>query len=237
MACGVLLWHGLLLAGCSGPGGIPAPQAGETSLADQVRAVRRGESHEIRLELTTVGDDDLAPVHDLPSLKRLILDHAAVTDRGLVRLKNLPALTEVRIRGGHIGDAGFRDLCAFSEITRLNLPETQVTDQGLAALSQLPGLVQLRFGSRRITDAGIDAVASLPHLRYLHLIDVPITDAGLGKLQQLTGLESLYLDRVDAVTDEGLGRLLKALPEVHFHRDQQHLPGDPHDDRHAPVSG
>ncbi len=78
----------------------------------------------------------------------------------------------------------------------------------------------------------MERIAGLSKLRFLHLIDVPITDAGLAKLASMKNLESLYLDRVDNVTDQGLEKLLKALPAVHFHRDQQHMPGDPNDDHH-----
>lgn len=221
-------------AGCSDRYRLADPEPAEATLAEQIQAVRQGESREIRLELAAAGD--LAPVHDLPGLKRLILERATVTDAGIAALQDLPALEEVRIFGGHIGDAALEHLCSFASIQRLNLPETEITDQGLAALSRLPQLVQLRLGSRHVTDAGMDEVAKLAHLRFLHLLDVPITDAGLLKLQGMTWLESLYLDRVDAVTDEGLDRLLKALPGVHFHRDQQHLPGDPKEDRPAAQS-
>jgi hypothetical protein len=64
-------------------------------------------------------------------------------------------------------------------------------------------------------------------LRFLHLIDVPITDAGLAHVSGMTWLESFYLDGGDC-TDAGLRGLLQALPELHFHRDQLHLPDDPH---------
>jgi hypothetical protein len=222
----------VVLASCTGSTAPTKSQTAEATLTEQVGAVRAGDSHEIRVELASVGDAGLAQVHDLPGLRRLILDRAAVTDAGIVQLKNLPALEEVRILGGHIGDAGLAHLCGFPTIERLNLPDTGVTDQGLAALSQLPGLVQLRLGSRKITDAGMDHVAALKQLRFLHLINLRLTDAGILKLQQMTSLESLYLDGVNDVTDQGLDRLLKALPGVHFHRDQQHLPGDPHDDGH-----
>ncbi len=68
-------------------------------------------------------------------------------------------------------------------------------------------------------------------LRALHLIDVPITDAGLDQLHGLAQLESFYLDGSQA-TDDGILRLLEALPNLHFHRDQQHLDRDPNRHEH-----
>ena len=75
------------------------------------------------------------------------------------------------------------------------------------------------------------AVAELGELRFLHLLDMPITDAGLDRLHGLARLESLYLDRTK-VTDEGLARLIKALPGVHLHIDEHHHPLDPHAAEH-----
>lgn len=221
----------LVLAGCTDRYRLAGQQPAEVGLAEQVREARQGESREIRVELANVGDQDLVLVHDLAGLKRLILERATVTDAGVAALRNLPSLEEVRIIGGQLGDAGLEHLCGLASVERLNLPQTEVTDKGLAALSRLPNLIQLRLGSRRISDAGMEAIAQLGQLRFLHLIDVGITDAGLAKLERMTGLESLYLDRVDGVSEAGLDRLLKALPELHFHRDQQHLPGDPKADR------
>ena len=45
-------------------------------------------------------------------------------------------------------------------------------------------------------------------------------------------LESFYLDG-GRVTEDGLMALLEALPKLHFHRDQQHLPDDPRADDHG----
>ena len=52
-----------------------------------------------------------------------------------------------------------------------------------------------------------------------------------------TRIATDVIDGADAVTDQGLDRLLTALPNVHFHRDQQHRPGDPNADKHAPSIG
>jgi hypothetical protein len=104
--------------------------------------------------------------------------------------------------------------------------------QRLAGLKELE---LLRFGSPHISDDGLAVVSTLPSLRFLPLIDVPITDAGLQHLHSMSGLESFYLDG-GRCTDEGLYALLRALPGLHFHRDQLHLPDDPHRHPHAPPT-
>jgi hypothetical protein len=79
----------------------------------------------------------------------------------------------------------------------------------------------------------------MPALRFLHLIDVPVTDAGIAHLQSMSRLESFYLDG-GRCTDDGLRALLRALPDLHFHLDQLHLPGDPKADDHGdalPAAG
>ena len=139
---------------------------------------------------------------------------------------------EIRLNSTPIEDAQLADLAGLTELRRINLPRSQISDQGLERIVQeVPLLEQLRLGSPQITDVGLASIAQLKQLRFLHLIDVPLTDAGLKHLEQMTWLESFYLDGGN-VTDAGLSALIEALPELHFHRDQQHLPGDPRSDGH-----
>ena len=139
---------------------------------------------------------------------------------------------EIRLRNTAVTDEQLSDLTGLDGLRRLNLPNSQITDAGLETISSaVPQLELLRLGSPRITDAGMSEIPRLKQLRFLHLIHVPITDAGLKPLHEMTWLESFYLDG-GKVTDEGLSELIKKLPELHFHRDQQHLPDDPHKDGH-----
>ncbi|HEY2893869.1 MAG TPA: hypothetical protein VGJ16_06645 [Pirellulales bacterium] len=117
-------------------------------------------------------------------------------------------------------------------LERLNLGQTTLDDESLRRLGRFKKLVQLRLRAPAVTDAGIAPVAELEQLRYLHLMDVPITDAGLQKLQSLGKLESLYVDHAQ-LSDAGARAFVEARPDVHFHIDGDHPPGDPHDDHHA----
>ena len=69
-------------------------------------------------------------------------------------------------------------------------------------------------------------IAEMKSIRFLHLIGVRVTDQGLTHLESMKQLESFYID--DAmVTDEGIAHLLKAIPRLHLHINQQHSDRDP----------
>jgi len=116
-------------------------------------------------------------------------------------------------------------------LERLNLGRTTFDDDSLRRLGAFKNLLQLRLQAPGATDEGVAHLAELGQLKYLHLIDVPVTDAGLEKLRSLARLESLYLDHA-RVSEAGARSFMEARPEVHFHVDGDHPPGDPHDDHH-----
>lgn len=139
---------------------------------------------------------------------------------GCTHLKILHLRTE-------LGDAEIGRLSQLRELEVLDLPlALHVTDKGLQALSQHPKLKLIRLRAPQLSDEGLSVLATLPELRWLHLMEVPLTDAGLEVFRSMDRLESLYLDG-DRATDEGLSNLVLARPDLHFHRDQLHLPADP----------
>lgn len=210
-----------------------AAAAAEPSFAAQLEQVRRGASDRIELTATLVGDAELAKLAEVKSLRELILDAGAVTDDGLASLAGQMRLEHLRLRHSPIGDAGVQHLASLAALRIVNLPHAEFGDDGLAVLPQLPKLELLRFSSPRVTDAGLAqlAEANPPNLKFLHLIDVPITDAGLAHLERIDSLQSLYLDGA-SVSDEAVGRLLKAKPHLHLHLDQQHHDLDPQSQAH-----
>jgi hypothetical protein len=208
------------------PGRTNAP-APERPWAEQVQDVRDGRSTQVRVESPSISSAEWNELSDgCAALKVLEVANAELPDDALQVVAALPNLTRLKL-GAPIGDAGAAHLAAAQQLEVLNLPAADLTDAGLALLATLPRLQLLRFKSPRVSDAGLSHVAGMPSLRFLHLIDVPVTDAGLAHLHAMTWLESFYLDG-GRCTDEGLSALLKALPNVHFHKDQLHLPGDRH---------
>lgn len=126
-----------------------------------------------------------------------------------------------------IGDEHLATIAQLRELEVLDLPlASGVTDAGLKSLEGHPQLRLVRLRASHVTDAGLASFTQLPELRWLHLMEVPITDVGLDVFHSMSKLESLYLDG-DHATDDGLSALILARPDLHFHRDQVHLPTDP----------
>jgi len=205
----------------------------EPALSVQVGLVRAGESDQIQIEQSPLGDSDLESVADLSSLRVLLIDHpnSRFSAIGLKRLAGLPSLEQLRIRGAGIDDAALAQLAEIKTLRVLNLPQGAFSDEALAHLRSLAHLEQLRFGSPHVTSAGMQTIAELTELKRLHLINVPITDEGIKEFATMEQLESLYLDGAN-VSDAALDELFQKRPKLHVHLNQQHHDRDPHGHPH-----
>jgi hypothetical protein len=134
-----------------------------------------------------------------------------ITDVGLVRLSNFPALASLDLSEcAQITNVGLVHLCNLPALTSLNLSQcSQITNEGLAHLRNLPALASLQLSScRQITDVGLAHLNNLPALTSLNLSGCrQITDAGLAHLGNLPALASLNLCLCRQITDEGLTHL------------------------------
>lgn len=225
----------IVLAGCLGcntapPSSNPPPRVDRAQLTEMLAA---GEA-ELIVEHGELRDDDFALLKNSPQLTRVEIRENATPlgDAALAHLESLPHLEWINLPGENVTDAGLASAAKHPKLRILNLHATKVTDRGLASLVPLANLELLRLGSPHVTDGGIEQIAAIKSLRFLHLIDVPITDAGLRPIASLPQLESFYLDGGQA-TDEGLSALLKARPNLHFHYNEEHLPGDPRRASHS----
>lgn len=204
----------------------------EPTWAEQLLAVRSGDSRQLIVRDGRIAPAELEELGDHCTLLEVLeLDHVDTGPDGLSVVGRLPNLKRIKL-GCRIDDDDVAELVRAERLIAVNLPEATFTDRGLQMLASLSDLESLRFRSPHVTDAGIEYIAEMPALRFLHLIEVPVTDAGLEHLSGLVQLESFYLDG-GRCTDAGLRTLLSALPELHFHRNQLHLPGDPRADDHA----
>ena len=223
-----------LLLGCADsdrqqPATPVAPR--EVPWAEQVDLVRAGEADAVRAPLAAVTPAQWSMLaQQCESLEILEADVSRLSPDRLHEVAGLPRLRQLVLHGP-IDDEWIRQIVTIKGLRNLNLPDAEFTNAGLEELADLPELELLRFRSPHVSDEGMQTIASFPALRFLHLIDVPITDEGLLPLHQMTELESFYLDG-GRCTDAGLRRLLEALPGLHFHRDQLHLPDDPHSHPH-----
>jgi len=216
----------LVFTGC---GSAPS----EPTLAEQIAAVRAGQSDRIQIEHTVLTDDDLRQITELTQLRELLLDNAEsrFTASGINYLSGLPKLEHLRIRGGGIDDKALIHLAGLESLKILNVPQGTFGDAALVELKRLPYLVQFRFSSPRVTDAGMKTLAELPAIKRLHLINVPITDAGLATLAKIEQLESLYIDG-GQFSDAAVEKLFQARPKLHVHLNQAHHDLDPNKDAH-----
>ncbi|MGC1272540.1 MAG: hypothetical protein WBC44_02445 [Planctomycetaceae bacterium] len=223
----------MTLAGCDGAAPAPsaAPADAEASWSDQVDAVRGGRAAEIRLAATVTSEQFRELSTECDGLTALVLERAQLDDADLAVLTALPHLRWIKLPSP-VGDEGVAIIGRCEVLEIVNLPAAVFTDAGLSHLAKLDRLELLRFSSPNVTDAGLKELPRLPRLKFLHLLDVPMTDAGLQHVAAVETLESFYLDGETGATDDGLRRLLAERPDLHFHKDQQHLPGDPNVHRH-----
>jgi hypothetical protein len=205
----------------------PGPLSAEAGWREQIAAVAAGQSAEIRYPGPLDRADFAAIAAAGSNLESLWLEGDRLQADDLRELEHLPNLRALRL-SSEVSSRGLAEIAAAApRLERLNLPHAAFDDAGMATLVEgLPLLIQLRFGSPRVSDEGVAELAALPALTYLHLIEVPLTDRGLAAIAEIESLESFYLDGGD-VTDEGLARLIEERPDLHFHRDQQHLVSDP----------
>lgn len=201
------------------------------SIHEQVLAVQHGDSREIRSNLA-MDDAGLGQLAGLTELEVLSLTRAEVSDEFAGTLSSLVGLRQIRLENAAIGDRSAKAISKLRNLSSINLPNCNISDDGLEDWPSLHELVLLRIGSPNLSDAALATVAKMKSLRFLHLVNVAMTDAGLKHLYSMEQLESLYIDG-GGVTEDGLSALLQAMPKLHFHRDQQHLPTDPQADNHG----
>jgi hypothetical protein len=216
------------ISGCAQPAPTMAEVTSEQSLAEQIAAVKRGETTRILVDRDVLADRDLLPLVDLTELTDLLLDNSEseFTVQGLAGLTLLPNLQHLRIRGRGVNDAALQAIAKIKRLRILNVPHGRFSNDGLQSLAAAPDLEQFRFGSPYVTDDGMNIIAGWPAIRSLHLIDVPITDAGLAELAEIERLQSLYIDG-GQISDAGWEALFRERPRLHVHVNQQHHDRDP----------
>jgi len=209
---------------------VSRPDAREPSFQEQVRSVQQGLTREIQSN-EPISDIEFAQIRGLSDLEVLSLSEAQLSDEIADTLSTLVGLKSLRLEKSSIGDRSSMAIGNLSQLSTINLPKCRISDQGILAWSSLPKVILMRIGSSNLSDAAMEMISKMSSLRFLHLIEVPITDIGLSKIQGMHQVESFYLDG-SQVTDRGLSQLIEALPRLHFHRDQQHIPNDPQTDDH-----
>lgn len=149
----------------------------------------------------------------LTRLECVAIRRAAVYDRELSRLAELPRLRSLEVNAWNMTDEGVRNLAPARRLESLVLHDAwDITDQGVAELCALPRLETLEIHRATITAAGIRHLARLPELRSLALTGRHIGDDVIAPLAQLVSLERLDLSSAVISADTLL--LLNALPRL-----------------------
>lgn len=152
---------------------------------------------------SSVRDNMLIVLPELPSLQRLGLTNAPITDLGMTLLSRCPNLEQLEIFGTRISDVGFRDVRNLSKLKTIHLP-AKVTNDGLDPLTECRDLEVVHFIYSPVTAAGLRKLAALPKLRTLWMWNCNrATDAELEVLQQFSALKELNLAGT-SVTDGGM---------------------------------
>jgi hypothetical protein len=111
--------------------------------------------------LRKFGDNDARRLQELTNLKRLLLGHTQITDKGLAHLQGMTKLEE------------------------LGLGHTKITDDGLAHLTRMANLERLWLIGTHITDEGLAHLRGMIKLDWVLLDDTIVTDEGISQLQQV----------------------------------------------------
>jgi hypothetical protein len=84
-----------------------------------------------------------------------------------------------------MADVDLDELCELRSLRYLVLPNTAITDNGVRTVSKLKWLTLLTLHRSSITDRGLRHLESMSNLRVLHLVEcLNITDEGVARLQR-----------------------------------------------------
>ena len=159
------------------------------------------------VSLTTAGVDVLSKMKKLEALH---VDGLPVTNASLAKIKKMPALTSLSIRGaGDVTDEGAEHLASMTGLRRLDVGGCYgLTDAGILKLGALENLEAIRFmASRGITEKGFAVLKHYARLQELAVEYVkPFGDECMEHVAGASKLERLLL-RQTSITDGGLKHL------------------------------
>lgn len=167
----------------------------------------------VSLSETKATDKALAMLAKLPAMKDVNVLHTAVTDNGLAALEGNPRLRGFLATG--IGDKGATSLQSCTALEGLTLSQGALTDKGAKALGKLTSLSSLDLADNKLTDAGVAHLKGLVKLKVLDLSGNSLTDKALRHLEGMKELISVELKKTK-VTQKGVDALKKKLPKCNI---------------------
>jgi len=125
---------------------------------------------------TSVSDECVESLAELPQLESLVFIDCAITDAGLKRLASFDSLTSLALNGTEITDDGMNYLRNNNTLIGLSVSDTNVTDEGVAAVCDAGILVRLAVSNTTVTDRGLSHVSRLANLQWFFAAGTQITD-------------------------------------------------------------
>lgn len=172
---------------------------------------------EVMLSNTSITNDDLKLLRDLPPFHRLFLRKTPITGDALKHIAGLTTVYDLFLGDSKVGSDGLRHLHNLPALKQLGLKGTLVEDAGLAHLKQLSGSLKTIYLERtKITNAGLKHLLVLENLETLKIQETAIDDDGLRTLHSHKSLKYIYA-KGTKVTRKGAEAFRKARGGyVHF---------------------
>lgn len=143
-----------------------------------------------------------------------IRDNWQGEDQGLLQLRFITDLREIRLDGAPITDRGLNCLRWLRNVKTLAILQVPISDNGLSQLKNVADTLEtLHLSDTKITDAGMTHLAGLRKLRYLDLSGTEVTLDGLRQISSLSELRDIDLRRT-AVRDVDREEVSKMLPHL-----------------------
>jgi hypothetical protein len=178
----------------------------------------------LTIQETQASDRAMETIGKLRRLEVLIMIHAAVTDEGIEKLKDLERLKTLRVSNVNVGGRGrltdktLESLAAIPHLQHLTAQGHQFTDRGLIHVQKMSELKSLEISNLDgldISDAGLAHLKSLDKLERLAIQGSKVTDVGLNSLKHLKSLKELRIMNMGlSVSNESLRRLQRELPTL-----------------------
>lgn len=159
-----------------------------------------------------IGDEWLANLDGIHTLRRLWLANTGVTSDGLRHLAKLGSLREVSLSLTPVADDGLAHLAGLTGLEELDLSSSKCTGTGFAHLTAIKGLRRVNFHNTPVNDAGLAAIAKVPVSEWLWLMHGRFTDAGAAALAGQKTLKQCGIGSLEAGSSGKAIAALAGLP-------------------------
>lgn len=157
-------------------------------------------------------DEDLALLSHLPCLEILDVTGGAITEAGLVHIRDLHGLQRLYLNNLPLKNSALTNLSGLTKLDVLSLRNTKIDDAGVKHLKKLKQLTVLNLSKTGITNESLKQVRSFEELDTLVLADTAATGEGFQFLRKLKKLRTLNVDRCTSL--EGHLMQLNGMPEM-----------------------